>query len=144
MADELVPSQAPSAATVAADVVPAIEMLDLFDAGEWRLVLAADGWYVLAGQVATHLTVDGAVRKLAENPAVGKHARGPVFKTTRQYFAALGTKLAEGSWISPTADHALRGTGLDLKLPAEQIATAGEGLAKLARELAEAEIAPVL
>jgi hypothetical protein len=118
-------------------------MLDLFDAGEWRLVLAADGWYVIEAETAKRLTVDQAVRKLAENPDVAKNARAPVFKATRQYFAALGANLAEGSWISPTADHPLKSSGLDPKLPAEHIARAGEGIARLAHELADAEMAPL-
>jgi hypothetical protein len=64
-----------------------------------------------------------------------------VFKATREYIALLGKELADNAWISPTASHPLQGSGLDPKLPAEQMARAGEVIAQLARELADAEMA---
>lgn len=142
MTGDLVPSEAASPAKQsAAEVLPAITLPELFEIPDWRLVLAADGWYLLVGPTAQRITVDAAVRKLAENPEVGKLARAPVFKATREYIALLGKELADSAWISPTAGHPMQGSGLDPKLPPEQMASAGEVIAQLGRELANAEMA---
>jgi hypothetical protein len=142
MTGDLVPSEAsPPAKQSAADVLPALTLPELFHVADWRLVLASDGWYLLTGQTKQRITVDAAVRKLAENPQVGKLARAPVFRATREYLALLGKELADNAWINPAADHPLHGSGLDPKLPAEQMASAGEVIAQLARELADAEMA---
>jgi hypothetical protein len=142
MTGDLIPSEAASPAKQsAADVLPAITLPELFENSDWRLMLAADGWYLLVEQTAQRITVDAAVRKLAENPEVGKLARAPVCKATREYIALLGNGLADNAWISPTAGHPLQGSGLDPKLPAEQMACAGEAIAQLGRELADAEMA---
>jgi hypothetical protein len=57
------------------------------------------------------------VRKLAENPGGREDSAAPVFQATHQYFELLGKELAENAWISPTADHPLKGSRLDPKLP---------------------------
>lgn len=126
MTGDLVPSEAASSAMQSADVLPALPLPELFSVVDWRLVLAADGWHVLDGSTAQRITVDAAVRKLAENPEVGKYARAPVFQATREYIALLGKELADNAWISPIAGHPLQGSGLDPKLPAEQMASAGK------------------
>lgn len=72
------------------EVPPAIPLPGLFQCADWRLVLAADGWYLLVGQTKQRITVDETVRKLAENPQVGKKARAPVFKATREYMHCSG------------------------------------------------------
>lgn len=77
MTGDLVPSEAALSAKQSADVLTALDLPALFNVADWRLVLAADGWYLLAGQTAQRITVDVAVRKLAENPQVGKLARRP-------------------------------------------------------------------
>jgi hypothetical protein len=137
---DLIPSTSVPPTSGAGGVVPALELEDFFTVGDWRLVLGADGWYLLVGERAERITVDAAVRKLAENPEVGNKARAPVFRATRKYFAKLGGILADEAWIGPTSGHPLSGSGLDPKLPAPQIADAGEIIAGLARELSEAEM----
>jgi hypothetical protein len=56
-----------------------------------------------------------------------------------QNLAFLGWQLAEGARIDLGSDRPLRGSGPDPKLPSSQIATAGEVVWRLTRELSAAE-----
>jgi hypothetical protein len=59
MANELVPSKTTSPTKDSAEV-PAMPLSEVFHVADRRLVLDADGWYLLVGQTAQRVTVDAA------------------------------------------------------------------------------------
>lgn len=126
------------------DIIPAKDLgPGTFKRADWELVLSTDGWYVREGVApARRITVGDAVAK------IGRLGRGPVFTATREYIADLGRTLGDDAYLSPVgeprtaAERQMRDRGLDPKLPAEQIASAGHIIGRLGDELTEAEAAP--
>jgi hypothetical protein len=104
------------------------------DGGDWGLRIEDDGWYLYEeGAGRRRISVGEAVERVGN--------RAAVFRATRMFLAAIARELSAGAWISPTAPghDELRARGLDPKLPSEQIALAGDVIARLGAELAAAE-----
>jgi hypothetical protein len=104
------------------------------DGGDWGLRIEDDGWYLCEeGAGRRRVSVGEAVERVGN--------RAAVFRVTRMFVAAIGRELAVAAWIKPTAPghEDLRARGLDPKLPSEQIALAGDVIARLGAELAAAE-----
>jgi hypothetical protein len=114
----------------AAEIVPGSRI----DGEGWRLWIDDEGWY---------LAEDGAAPRpvpVAEAVEISGRRFG-VLKATRMFLALIGGQLAEAAWVDPIGPgHGeAREAGLDPKLPSEQIATAGEVIARLGAELVAAE-----
>lgn len=81
------------------------------------------------------------MRRVSVGEAVEiSRSRYRVLKATRMFLALIGGQLAEGAWVDPVGPghEEAREAGLDPKLPSEQIAAAGEVIARLGAELVAA------
>lgn len=130
MADDEIVQVPHDDANSASEIVPGSRI----DGEGWKLWIDGDGWYLTeAGSVPRRVSVAEAIETSRMRPKV--------FKATRLFLAVIGRQLAEGAWVDPIGPghEQVRKQGLDPKLPSEQIAAAGEVIARLGAELVAAE-----
>lgn len=137
MPDDFLPERRPDRLPVEGTGVGPIAERDISGDG-WRLYIEYDGWYLLANEESSiRISVNDAVRRVGN--------RAQIFRMTRLFIQHLARELAAKAYVSPTAvgHEAARSRGLDPKHGSQQIAEAGDIIARLGRELASAEAAPL-